>query len=239
MRALRSTLVLFVLVAHPALGTDPDYVKRMEKTGAVTYEYDADIGPAETHAQTRFTIETQVKVSYKHTTRPAGRVVHVTIEPRIVEFTFEVRHTIRLPKQMEDESKRYGTLLYHEFDHVAISSDERPSLLFKCLVSKIGVIRKTLPAGTKIDNESVNKSMNVRIKAYEQAIVALIQANYDLLDTEDVSNHGIKPIADREAFFSSLYTRENLERVKFPYAKQVARFLKTPEYREAKTHYAY
>ena len=69
------------------------------------------------------------------------------------------------------------------------------------------------------------------------AVTALLQANYRLLD--DVSKHGKQRIEDRESFFRRLFTKQNLDAMQFPYLGDVLDLLERKEYQAIPLYYNY
>ena len=65
----------------------------------------------------------------------------------------------------------------------------------------------------------------------------LVQANYYLLDHDNVSSHGKKEIKNRAVFFRKLYQHANLRINKFKYLDQVEPLLKSEPYKNARTCY--
>ena len=55
------------------------------------------------------------------------------------------------------------------------------------------------------------------------------------LQLDKLGAHGAKVLPDRAAFFTQLYTKENLAEMKFPFIEQVLDLLETAEYQGAES----
>ena len=147
------------------------------------------------------------------------------------------RHTVRLPKYLEHRRRWNHPLVKHEFDHVAISCDPRLKMLVVHLLQNIGRIDTTVNSTATLDTRFVRELIDQEIAKRVDAAVELLNANQQQLD--EVTRHGAAPIPDREAFFRSLFTKPNFDRVKFPYTGEVLDLLESDAYRKATLPYAF
>jgi hypothetical protein len=124
----------------------------------------------------------------------------------------------------------------HEFDHVAISTDERPKLILRHLILSAATIERDLPPETPVTKELIASLVHEEAEAYKEAVRALIKQNYERLD--EVSRHGTRDIPDRHRFFEELYSPQGLERQKFAHLDRIRDLLRSDEYRRARRYYA-
>jgi len=215
----------------------PPYFQRLIEAGNVAFEYHdpatfeaGDGGAAWFDVRVRH----RFRYSYRSTWQSDGRRL-VSITPKIRRTTIDVRHVVTLPFSYDTPEKWQTRLVRHEFDHVAVSTDPRAYLLVEHLIHHLGTLRRTLAAGPEPEGEWINGVIGEEINKRRDAVEELIRANYRLLD--DVSRHGRRRIPDRQAFFHGLYTRENLEKMEFPYLVEAEDLLKTDKYRNAPLFY--
>ncbi|MFH1919583.1 MAG: hypothetical protein ABIP48_06865 [Planctomycetota bacterium] len=218
-------------------GDAPPYFERLIEAGNVSFEYhdpktfeagDGGVAWFDVRVRHRF------RYSYRSTRQNDGRRL-VVITPKIRRTTIDVRHVVTLPFSYDNPEKWKTRLVRHEFDHVAVSTDSRAYLLVEHLIHHLGTLRRTLAAGPEPEAAWLNGVIGEEINKRRDAVEELIRANYRLLD--DVSRHGRRRIPDRQAFFHGLYTRENLEKMAFPYLSEAEDLLKTDKYRNAPLFY--
>ncbi|HLQ44959.1 MAG TPA: hypothetical protein VK137_09545 [Planctomycetaceae bacterium] len=211
----------------------PDEIKRLIEDGKVTVVYDSDPefvkagrGWADFHIQ--------LKHSFRYSltkTQRRGKQ-HLTITVTKLEPQIELTHIIRLPVPYKSPRVWDGNVLRHEFDHVAISLDPRPLLLFKHLLLHLPPIEMSLEPKEQPSEAAINQRINDAIDQRHTAVRDVIRANNITLDK--VSQHGGIPIPGRAEFFAKLYTKENLAEQKFPFIDEVLGLLESPEYQQAR-----
>jgi len=203
----------------------------LENAGHVRYTpYDPDARKS-TDGLTVFDFRYADHYTYTFETEMVGDSIDVRIHPEIhAEVTLQ--HTISLPRNCREGTAWCMRLRSHELDHVAISTDERPRLIFRWLVEHLDPIEHKAAAGTRIGGDWVRKAIDAEVATRHQRVLALIQRNYDLLDS--VSVHGLRPIADRRAFFEDLYSLETLRGMHWAEAAEIADLLESEEYRQAR-----
>jgi|WetSurMetagenome_2_1015567.scaffolds.fasta_scaffold91619_2 hypothetical protein len=198
----------------------------LERATEVTYEFHAPEGNG-WGGTTFYHFDYRYDFNYRYwvVQRPDGAHtrVAVTVVPSV-----HVWHVVRLPRGRNDADPVYRRVRRHELDHVAVSFDERPSLLFRHLATHLPELDLPPPARTKA---AIEKAIRDTIGACAGAVTTLIQSSYDRLD--ELTNHGVVGLPDRAAFFESLYTEEGLVRSRFPYLAAVEPLLVTPRYRNA------
>jgi len=211
----------------------PEDLKRLIEDGKVTVVYDSDPefvkagrGWADFHIQ--------LKHSFRYSltkTQRRGKQ-HLTITVTKLEPQIELTHIIRLPVPYKSPRVWDGNVLRHEFDHVAISLDPRPLLLFKHLLLHLPPIEMSLEPKEQPSEAAINQRINDAIDQRHTAVRDVIRANNIMLDK--VSQHGGIPIPRRAEFFAKLYTKENLAEQKFPFIDEVLGLLESPEYQQAR-----
>ena len=209
--------------------TAPAGIASLIKLGDVTTTFVDDLAA---RGVTHFLIDFDWTFDYRYKIleRHGGRQLKLTAENIKPKIT--LRHVVRMPRSYYRSSVWESQLMRHEFDHVAASADPRPLLLLRHLLRSISVIDHALQATGKPSSELCSKLINAELNRREQAVSALIRANYELLDK--VSKHGTLRVPNRNAFFARLYTKPNLEEMRFPFVKEVVHLLETDVYRLAK-----
>jgi hypothetical protein len=213
--------------------SENQYYALAGQLGKVEYQYyDRGVHDPQFPGLTSFVLSyNRVKWSYDYRfeERSGERwlVVNVTIKP---EFNVEVKHEMRLPRPSSENDRGFNSVRRHEFDHVAISADERPRLLLRHLFEHIGKIEKQIDPSTKVTAQLIDTQIEEQLKVRHKAIVEVIKANYVLLDK--ASAHGTMPLPDRAAFFKALYEKKRLAELKFEYLDEVSDLLKSLKYRQ-------
>jgi hypothetical protein len=214
------------------LAPAPPEFRRLIDAGRVDirfYDREAPPGPHPGRAEFDVLLNHDYKFQFRHSgARPAARTTITLTQQRICCHPV---HRVYLPKSVETEDRWNDSLMRHEFDHVAVSSDPRVSLLLKHLVRSMGTI-ETRPGEMPLsDRTRIQQLINQECSKRTRALVDLVQANQHLLD--EITEHGMRPLPDRETFFKSLYTAPNLHKAGFPYLCQVAGLLNSPGYQTA------
>jgi len=148
-----------------------------------------------------------------------------------VRASVRLRHTVHLPGGIADTTGWWRRLRRHELDHVTISTDERPRLLFAYLVAQLDSVTVPLAVGAVATPGLIRESIAHAVGERHAPVVALLQANYELLDS--LTTHGVVALPDRDAFFRSLYERPRLEALGFRWLDAVAPILESDRYRNA------
>lgn len=211
-----------------------DEMKKLIDEGKVEVVYDSEPefvkaarGWADFHIQLHYSFKYDLTKTRKNG-RWQVKVVVNEIRP-----TIELTHIIRLPNTFKTPGIWNSRVMRHEFDHVAVSLDPRAMLLFKHLVEHLPVIEQTLEPKETPTNAVVNKLVDAEIVKRRQAIVELMRQNNLRLD--NIGAHGAQVVPNRAAFFTQLYTKDNLAEMKFPFIEQVLKRLDSPEYQRAES----
>jgi hypothetical protein len=213
------------LTVEPAWGLErppaPPDLQPLIKAGRVTFKfYDAQKAPRQYRGLATF----KVTLTYKQ--RPVvrrgrkGGQTRRLVVPQFLKLAIHTRHEVLLPNDIATETFWSDTLVRHEFDHVAISSDPRVTRLLQHMLRNLQIeIAEQAPS----DEKRLNQLITDEVEKRWQAIHRLLEANYLLLDR--VTEYGTRPLPDREAFFQSLFTKTNLDEMKFPYLGEVVDLL--------------
>ena len=244
--ALRAMLVSAVLtllfgvaaVDHAAAAEIPPHFKQLIAQGNVEFEfYDSRAERRRYPGQALFLLYVDHRYRFRYDATEQDGSLHLKIRPGMRKVDCRISHKIRLPERFDSDDRWGHWLVAHEFDHVAISTDPRPVMLVEHLLKKLRPIRRmvepseTLDASETVDVQYVGRIIEEEIVKRRIAVERLIQANYDLLD--ELTRHGVRPIPDREAFFKSLYTKANLQKMQFPYTAEVSNLLSDRTYQNA------
>lgn len=236
---LRSLLAAMrVSAAEPTDGAvPPAWIKPVFDRGLTKIEfYDPAKQPQKLPGWTTYNFDLDHRFTYEYdsreTTRNSKKKSLVTITPHFTKVEFAVRHLIQLPKRLDTARVWDVPLAQHELEHVAISGHLRVVLLAEHLVQKIKKIERTFDNPSQITDELLQAAINDTITPRRQALDALLTANNRHLDK--LTGHGAKALADREAYFSQLYLKENLDEMKFPFLSDVLDLLDQPGYQAAR-----
>jgi hypothetical protein len=210
--------------AHPWLATAPGEYVRLIQAGEVSIEEDDErLQKEKKQALTFFTLT----IDYRYTMQyqmvesaPDQQAIRVNV--RYKKPIPKLTHKIAINSNFKPISPWTNSLLMHEMDHVAISTDPR---LEKWIENYFAVERNwdlawnqsTKPTDGQIQKKIVEKSQELTLD-----VERWIQFLYDHLDSESV--HGTQDIANRSQFFALLYAPETVAKCK------IASFLAlTPE----------
>jgi hypothetical protein len=234
-----ATLVAVIVSASSAAGNGdlrpgPSPEATCESTlvraGAVAWELYDTAGRSDLGGTTDFHFDDAFDYTYSWRVVGAAAGRRLVILPQ-VRASVRLRHTVRLPGGIADTTRWWRRLRRHELDHVAISTDERPRLLFAYLVAQIDSVTVPLATNTVATPGLIRESIAHAVGERHRPVVALLQANNELLDS--LTTHGIVALPDRDAFFRSLYERPRLEAHGFRWLDAVAPILESDRYRNA------
>ena len=212
----------------------PKELKRLIEGGKVAVVYDSDPefvkaarGWADFHVHVRSSFKFDLAK-----TRQNGRW-NVKLDITKLEPKIELTHLIRLPSTFKSPDVWGSRTLRHEFDHIAVSLDPRAMLLLRHLLVHLPVIERTLELKETPTNDLLTKLVDEEVVKRRQSVVELMRQNNQRLDKLGV--HGAEVVPNRAAFFTQLYTKENLAEMKFPFIEQVLDLLETAEYQQAES----
>lgn len=166
---------------------------------------------------------------YNYSQRTLDGRIQVTIKAR-AQIDPTISHRILMPSEGKG-LPWHNRLLDHEYDHVAVSSDDRVVRLLNHLASNFVIKDIHVSSRDKITKAFLDARVNEQLTKYENAVEEAVKKNYELLDK--ITIHGIKPIPRRDSFFAQLYDRANLRRHKFAYLDRVGSLLDSKDYTNA------
>ncbi|MFN7891229.1 MAG: hypothetical protein ACK5OC_13140 [Pirellula sp.] len=210
--------------AHPWLATAPGEYVRLIQAGEVSVEEDDErLRKENKQAITFFTLTIDYRYTMKYQTVESGteqQVVRVNV--RYKKPTSQIVHRIIVGSDFKPALPWTNSLLMHEMDHVAISTDPRIENWIENFFTvernwEFAWQQSTKPTDGQIQKKIVEKSQELTID-----VERWIQFLYDQLDSESI--HGTQDIANRSKFFAQLYSPETVAKCK------IASFLAlTPE----------
>ena len=228
--------LLFASTASPAAPARSDTLvasdtceSSLNRFGTVRYDFYDTANKTSLGGGTNFHFEFTYTFTYRYVIQNEGNSASVAIHPKVTPSA-HVWHDISLPLGLGDSTSWYRRLRRHELDHVAISSDERPSLLFRYLVTHLPTLHRSMEPGAELAS-LIRAAIADELNARRAAVVDLIQANYNEFDQR--TTHGVLPLNDRGAYFDSLYSRPNLEAHRFKWLEEAQPLLDMPRYRNA------
>lgn len=206
------------------------YLRQLDRVGQVQVET-ASPGEPGLDADTRFDLHLEARWNYDLTIVRRGAEHELRLTPEWTRIEASVRHRLRLPSK-PDSSDRHRALVLHEYDHVAISADERAVLLLRKLVQGIATIHKPWTGSIPPEEDAMHALVAAEVEARNKAVVQLIEFAYAKLDRS--TNHGRRPLANRAVFAGWLFSKEHLKEAKFAYLQEAAAVLGSAEWRLAR-----
>lgn len=228
-----SLCLLFVTVTLAGFGNvlfavDKNTNDALNAAGDVTVTYEASRNNKR-NGLTKFMYEWKRSFRYNYSCRTLNGKTLVTIKVK-AQIDPTISHRILMPSEGKGHPW-HARLLDHEYDHVAVSSDDRVVKLLKNLVSNFVIKGVQVSSRDKITKEFIDARINDQLGKYENAVEEAVRSNYILLDK--ITIRGKKAIPDRDLFFSQLYGRANLQRHKFAYLERAGSLLDSKEYAKA------
>ena len=223
-----------LLAEEPASADLAAWVKQQVSDGRITVKFsDTTNTPRRFPGWTDFAFrleyqyEYHVEVSRKKTVK-----VPVVITPRFSKIDVPITHKILLPKRMEAEDWYDAPLGRHELDHVRVGMQPRLKMLSKHLLEKLTRIEATVDRPLEVTADWVKRHIDDAVAHRRDAIQALVGSINRKIDSD--TQHGALPLPDRDEFFASLFLKENLDEMKFPYLPEVLDLIGTRDYQEAR-----
>ncbi len=177
---------------------------------------------------TTFRIGHRIQWSHTRVDQLSTSLQSISVLPAVSLLEITIDHEMRLPTGHAFTNSFFSNLVAHEYDHVRISTDFRPRQLLDHLLRYPGPIEVPAPGEGAINDATIREVVNRELNARQSAVLALVSSNNEQLDA--LTGHGRKRLADRPAFFRSLYARERLQELNFPYLAQVETLLRSPAY---------
>ncbi len=206
----------------------PDKLQQLIKAGRVEVVYDSD--PDFVKAN-RGWADFHWDIQRKFEFRTSRKAREFTITVTKMDLTIQLTHVIRIPSTFRSPTIWTGSLLRHEFDHVAISLDPRPRLLIEHLLQMFPAFKHSLGKDESASNQLAVKLINTHLDQRINAVREIMKRNNQTAD--QLSQHGTIPIPRRREFFESLYSKENLAESNFPFMDEILSLLESSEFQQA------
>ncbi len=211
-----------------------DWVLQRIKQEQLTVEYyDPAKPPKPFPGWTDFEFRLNYQYDYRvDWTQKKGERAAVVVVPRYLKIDVPIKHHIQLPMTLKADRWYEAGLARHELEHVRVGMHPRLELLGKHLISKVQRIDGMVDRPDDVTLQWVRTRVDAEMAARRDAVLALVLGINQKIDM--ATNHGAVELPDREAFFSVLYLKENLDQMKFPYLPQVLDLIARPEYQKAR-----
>ncbi len=223
---------------HPWISDAPPQMARLIDTGQVKIMVDdIAVKNANRTAITFYRINVQYELRYTQTpirqANTASRQTSIQVKFTNPKITLE--HEVQLASSYLPEKPWESRLLLHEMDHVAISTDPRLIKILKSLLRLPAKLTVDLPDNANQDATTINRAIDDLQQARREAVQKIVQSYYERLDIQ--SNNGLADIDQRNAFFMGLYSKQDLESLKFPYLKEIRAVLADTDSETVANHY--
>ena len=219
---------------EPPLPGVVEWTQRLVKQERLTVTYyDPARPPKPFPGWTDFEFRLNYQYDYRADwTQKKGERVAVVVVPRYVKLDVPIKHHIQLPQTLQAERWYEARLARHELEHVRVGMHPRLEMLGKHLITKVQRIEGMVDRPEDVTLQWLQPRVDAQMSVRRDAVLALVMGINQKID--QTTNHGATEIPDREAFFSSLYLKENLDQMKFPFLSQVIDLINTPEYLKAR-----
>ena len=234
--ALLSLAATTVLIAAdpPAVPAPPEWIKPPFDRGLVKIEYyDPAKDPREFPGWTIFDFDLTYRFDYEYRLREERpKKYAVTLLPKFTKVDLVVRHRIQLPKLFESPRLWDQRLAQHELEHVGIGAHRRTVMLAEHLLRKVQRVERTVKKPGEVTLDWAQDAIREELAPRREALDQLIKANNRNLDK--LTDHGARLLDDRDAFYTQIYLKENLDEMKFPYLSEVLELIEDPDYLAAR-----
>ncbi len=207
---------------HPWLADTPPGLARLVDLGNVQLVVDQPVVDAANRtALTVFSFSMKYRMRYRlhESSKEAPKKRSIQISVSYHDVDCEAAHKILLSDRYRPAKPWDSTLLRHEFDHVAISTDPRLFKMIRSLDGRRTTLALILDAETKTSDSWAKREIEKSVSEFQKSIESLVRAYYVRLDK--ASSDGLSPIEGRAAFFSEIYSVHDLEQRQFPYLNEV------------------
>lgn len=212
----------------------PAWIKPAFASGRTKIEfYDPAKDPREFPGWTVFDSDLNYQYDYEYQIRDdLKKKLIVTLEPTFTKVELVVRHKVQLPQSYQSARVWESPLAQHELEHVAIGAHRRAAMLAEHLIRRVRQVERTIGKRNEITQEWVQMAIHEELTPRREALDELLKANNRKLD--NLTGHGARPLADRDAFYAEMYLKENLDEMKFPYLHEVLDLLDQRDYQAAR-----
>lgn len=225
-----------VTASEELVASAPPDIRSLLETGGVTLNtYDPATETSDLawfHGSATFELRLAAPFTTQFTWKRDGKWNRIAIATEFQPVTSRLTHTIKVPHPSDHGGFWGESLIRHELDHVAITADPRPILLFERSLKTVLSLHRKLPAKSEPKSSGVVGFVNQELRLRREAIFDLIREQNRKLD--ETTQHGLLPLPHRDAFFRSLYEKESLDEAGFPYLAEVVGLLKEKRYQEAR-----
>jgi hypothetical protein len=224
---------------HPWLKDVPVNLARLVDVGNVQIEVNEKaVRAANRTALTEFSFQFQYRMRYRpvFSAEPGNSNSSTSYRVRLYDIEWRLQHRISLSESYRPSKPWVSTLLLHEFDHVAVSTDPRLAAIVESLENSEVIVAVKESSDRRILKMAMDQAVAEYAKKFQVSIEKLVNKNYVKLD--DKSQNGLTMIDDRGRFFQSLYSVEALRREEFPYLAQVSKAIERVQDKSLKEHYS-
>ena len=228
-----SSTAASVFAEEPPSAVIAAWVKGQMKDGRLTLEfYDRNKPPRPFPGWTEFDFRLEYRYDYL-TEFPKSRKgeLQVVVLPQFTKIEVPVKHRMQLPNYLDTKLWYDSPLARHELEHVCVGLHPRLAMLGKHLVKKVARIEATVSSPDEVNAEWIAKKVDAEMVPRRDAIQTLIQKINQKID--DLTGHGNEALPNRNEFLSSIFLKENLDEMKFPYLPEVLDLINTREYQRA------
>lgn len=220
--------------AEPSQSAMANWVKKQMDDDRLTVEfYDPTKPPKRFPGWTDFEFRVLYRYDYQYAARGKrkDKPSVVEIKPKFTQVDIPVKNRTLLPNSLEGPTWFEKPLAKHELEHIKVGLHPRLTLLTRRLVEKLTVIE--VPDATLVDvtPEWVAKRVDEAVDLRKDAIQTLVTKINAKID--QVTRHGSVSYPEWDAFLDSLYLKENLDEMKFPYLSEVLDIIESREYKMA------
>jgi len=226
---------------HPWIADAPPALARLIDTGHVRILVeDVAVRNAQRTALTLFNINVQynhrfTRTSSRRTGRTNGDVRIATVQAKFQNTKVTLAHEIKLTSSYQPEKPWDSRLLLHEMDHVAISTDPRLIKILESLLRAPAQLNIALSVAPDQDATLITQAIHDLQRLRRDSVQKIVQQYYDRLDQQ--TKNGLDDIDQRAEFFLTLYSKQDLESLEFPYLNEIRSALTSVDLDAVKNHY--
>jgi len=158
-----------------------------------------------------------------------------TVQAKFQNKKVTLSHEIKLASSYQPEKPWDSRLLLHEMDHVAISTDPRLIKILESLLRAPAQLNIALSAAPDQDATLIKQAIYDLQRLRRDSVQKIVQQYYDRLDQQ--TKNGLDDIDQRAEFFLTLYSKQDLESLEFPYLNEIRSALTSVDLDAVKNHY--
>ena len=131
----------------------PEYFQRLIEAGGAKFDFYAGRPPDQRYpGRALFYLNWRDETAYRTTWKTEDGKKQVVVRVNLKKVTCELTHTLKLPRRLNNDRRWTNRLVKHEFDHVAISTDPRVTMLVEHLYGNVDRVLATVDADVKVDD---------------------------------------------------------------------------------------